>query len=209
MPKLSKKNVISLFFILLIILFLSFAKDNFMFMQLGDHAIFAQVVDNLINSMQAKSNIFAACQYLIDNQIAHYSLGDLDSMSLAGQDVKDRFLFYFHADFIVYLIGILALVVGSDISIIFFQLVNIFFLYLFIFNYLAKEHISKVIILIFIILTFVNLLISGNLLGQFYPDRLFIAPMFLLLIILNRVNINYFYVKQIPICYDYCNKNSV
>lgn len=185
--------IIYSFFIVTILIF-AYAKNNFIFTQLADHAIFAQSIDNIIDTGIAKSNIFAACQYLIDKGIAGLSLVDLNDLNLSGQNTNDRYLFPFHADFILYVIVPFSLILGSDIAIIFFQIFNILLLFIFISKSLSSYKTPKIIIFIFILLSSCNPLILGNLLGQFYPDRLFIAPMFLLLLFLNEKEINYFYV---------------
>lgn len=190
LQKLLIQNTHNIIIFILVLIF-AYAKDNYIFTQLGDHAIFAQSINNIINSGLAKSNIFSACQYLIDNSIAHLSMSELNNLNLPGQLMNDRFLFSFHADFILYFIAVFSLIFGSDVSLIYLQLLNIVLLFIFGIKILKRNNISKYIILIFVFFTLINPLIVGNILGQFYPDRLYIAPMFLMLFLLNKTKINY------------------
>ena len=172
--------IVSLIFIL------ALGKNAIQLDRQGDAAIFEQLLDNIYQGNGAVSNVFANTQNYIDNAYAGLTTEALLEKNLSLPEPQERNMLAFHAYYCMYVLAVLKLFFSSSFVLSLVQVVTYVGLLVGIFCFIKGE--AKLARWAFLGVAFVFLNPNWfvGIMGQFYPDRLFIIGGFLLLYFLHK-----------------------
>lgn len=158
----------------------SIAKDVQQLNRQGDAAIFEQLIENIYVGKGAVSNVFANTQNFIDKGYVFSSTGGLIGKDLSPPSSDERSMMKFHAYFILFLVAPFLSFVQSSLLLTITQSLCFFCLVFAVAVMALRETRSLWVAILMPTLVLVNSNWIGGLLGQFYPDRLFVFAGFLI-----------------------------
>ncbi|SNS23803.1 Predicted membrane protein [Noviherbaspirillum humi] len=162
-----------------LVLVFSIAKDVQQINRQGDAALFEQLTENIHAGKGAVSNVFANTQNFIDKGYVANPTGELIGKDLEPPSVGERNMLRFHAYYILFLIAPFLAFVQSSLLLTLAQSFCYFGLIVSVAALAFRETRSLWAALLLSALVLVNSNWLGGLLGQFYPDRLFVLAGFL------------------------------
>ncbi|MGV8937594.1 MAG: DUF2079 domain-containing protein [Allorhizobium sp.] len=148
--------------------------------RMGDAAIFEQLIDNIHSGRGVVSNVFASTQNFIDRRYVTKTLEGLLAVDNQPPEEQERNMLQFHAYYVLYLIAPLRSVFSSSLTLILIQTLCIVGVLAGTSAFVARETRSIAAASVFGLLVLANANWSGSLIGQFYPDRIFVFAGFLL-----------------------------
>jgi len=184
MPNMKRNG--SWFFLGLLLVFMAFSivyavgKNASNFGRMGDAAIFEQLIDNIHDGRGAVSNVFASTQNFIDRGYVFQPLDNLLAHDNLPPEQQERNMLQFHAYYVLYLIAPLQSVFSSSLTLILIQTLCLVGVLAGTSAFVARETRSIAAASVFGLLVLANPNWSGSLIGQFYPDRIFVFAGFLL-----------------------------
>lgn len=157
----------------------SIAKDVQQINRQGDAALFEQVVESIYLGKGAVSNVFANTQNFIDKGYAFVSIGELVGRDLTPPSADERNMLKFHAYLILFALAPFLAFVQSSLLLTFAQSLCFFGLIATVAMVAFRQTKSVWVSILMSGIVLVNSNWIGGLLGQFYPDRLFVLTGFL------------------------------
>ena len=158
----------------------SIAKDVQQLNRQGDAALFEQLIENIYAGKGAVSNVFANTQNFIDKGYVSKRTGELIGRELTPPFQGERNMLKFHAYFVLFLIAPLLALFQSSLLLALIQSLCFFGLALSTAILAFRETRSYWAAVLLPIAVLANSNWIGGLLGQFYPDRIFILFGFLI-----------------------------
>lgn len=165
-----------IFFISLIFLAFTYSigKDQIFINRQGDAALFEQATQNIYIKNTPTSNVFANTQNYIDKRFFEKSFNELMHSELEAPIELERNILGFHAYYILFLVAPLIKYFTASQALTLVQISSAFS-FLFIAYWIARKELQKPLLALTLLpLIFLHPVFIGNLVGQFYPDRLFL-----------------------------------
>jgi hypothetical protein len=156
----------------------SLAKDVQQLNRQGDAALFEQLIENIHAGKGAVSNVFANTQNFIDKGYVYRPTGELIGTDMSPPSSGERSMLKFHAYYILFLIAPFLSFIQSSLLLTIAQSLCFFGLVLAVAVLAFRETRSLWAAILMPALVLANSNWIGGLLGQFYPDRLFILAGF-------------------------------
>lgn len=190
----SKKNLfLSLLVISIIIIsaiIFGIGKDSIQVNRNADAAIFGQVIENIYQGHGAISSVFASTQNFIDRRYANIPPAELLSRELIAPDTYDRSMIKFHAYWLLYAIAPWQFFFDSSLLLAMIHLLSYASLLCGVLLVVIRKTETLASGLLIAGIVLISPVFSGGIVGQFYPDRLFVGLGFLLCcLVYSRVNI--------------------
>ncbi|MBB5189618.1 hypothetical protein HNQ50_000328 [Silvimonas terrae] len=173
------KLLIFVFFLISVVVF-ALGKDAIQFDRMGDAAIFEQVIESAHAGKGGYSAVFAATQNFIDRGYASISYSRLLQEQLIPAPVSPRDMMHFHAYWLMFLISPLLYFFSSSLLLVTVQTVAYGGFVLMSGLLVFRQTQRAIPAVIFGTAVLVSPVVLGGVLGQFYPDRLFLVLGFIL-----------------------------
>lgn len=152
----------------------SIAKDQVVVNRGGDAALFEQLTTNAFTKKTLDSNVFANLVNFLEKGYHKRSLEENFHRNLIPPASPERDVLGFHAYYVLFLIAPLLEYFTPSLSLALVQTFSFLSLLIIVYFVLRERSRKPLLALCFLPLVVLHPVFVGGLLGQFYPDRIFI-----------------------------------
>ena len=184
-----KQNIPAILAILIataLVTILSIGKNAIQINRQGDAAIFEQLIENISTGKGFSSNVFANTQSFLETKQFKIITEELIATQISAPEQQERNMLGFHAYYILAPLSLMYPLLSSSLLLIIIQTSCFFALLLAGFFFVKKTTSNYHAALLLPLFIALNPNWFIGIMGQFYPDRLFIIGGFVLLYSLHK-----------------------
>ncbi len=182
----NREYLIGVFIFLALFLTLTSLKMILIDDRRGDTAVFFQLVENVANRGAPVSQVFANTQGFIESGLLTMPAEQIARNPLAPPSLAERNMLHFHAYLILYPIAVFARFLPVELVICSLYILTFVGMVALAYFILRSKAVSIAGACLFCLLVVSHPAWSLGLLGQFYPDRLFVLAGFVFMYLVSR-----------------------
>ncbi len=174
----------------LVLFVFSIGKDAIQINRHADSAIFEQIIENIHSGKGAVSSVFSSTQHFIDKLYFTIPFNEIINTELTQPKTSERNILSFHAYWLLFILAPLISFFDSSIILSFVHTASYFGLLCCVAHSVLRVTEDWILVLALGFIVFFCPVFIGSLMGQFYPDRIFILFGYILCyFVYFRVNI--------------------